>query len=169
MNMPRDREAKFVTKKQASLRQLHAAIDHLRDRDYECAITLAGAAEGQLAGRSKIDFWKILKIVASEGRADFKTVISEMNETRDWLKHPSPQLGEPRYLHVDEAWIACLRAAMQFVSVFKQQSSKMDGFFKRAEQKGFIADGTRPTFPPIVDEGAMKESNKALSRLIVRV
>ena len=85
MNMPRSREAKFITKKQASLRQLHAAIDHLQGGDYECAITLAGAAEGQLAGRVKGDFWQILKIVASEERADLKTVISELNETRDWL------------------------------------------------------------------------------------
>jgi hypothetical protein len=44
--MVRTREAKLITKKQASLRQLHAAIDHLHDGDYECAITLAGAAEG---------------------------------------------------------------------------------------------------------------------------
>lgn len=149
--MTKDREFKLVTKKQASLRQLHAAIEHLRNGDYECAITLAGAAEGQLAGRGEIDFWQVLKIVASEGRTDRKAVISELNETRDWLKHPTPQLKDPHYLHADEAWLACLRAVMQFVSVFKQQSSKMDHFFKRAENKDFIERGTRPKYPPVAE------------------
>jgi hypothetical protein len=32
----------------ASMRQIHAAIDHWRHADFECAITLAGAAEGML-------------------------------------------------------------------------------------------------------------------------
>jgi hypothetical protein len=149
--MANAREARFVTKKQASLRQLHAAIDHLRDGDYECAITLAGAAEGQLAGRSEFDFWQTLKIVATEGRPNLKAVISEFNETRDWLKHPTLQLDDPRYVHVDEAWIACLRAAMQFTSVFQQQSPKMDRFFRLAEKKGFIANRTRPEYPPVAD------------------
>ena len=143
------REIRLVTKKQASLRQLHAAINHLRESDYECAITLAGAAEGQLAGRREVDFWLMLKLVASEGRPDLKKVVSELNETRDWLKHPTPQLEDSRYLHVEDAWLACLRAAMQFVTVFREQSSKMDRFFKLAEKKGFFDEGKSPQYPPI--------------------
>ena len=151
MNMTRNREIRFVTKKQASLRQLHAALDHLRDGGYESAITLAGAAEGQLSGRVEVDFWLLFKLVVREERSDLKTVISEFNETRDWLKHPTKQLSEARYLHADEAWIACLRAAMQFVSVFRQQSSKMDHLFKHAEKRSFIDNGTAPNYPPITD------------------
>lgn len=147
--MSSPREAKLVTKKQASLRQLHAAIDHLRDGEYECAITLAGAAEGQLAGVRKVDFWSVLKFVATEGQPNLKAVISELNETRDWLKHPTPQLDDSRYLHMDEAWIACLRAAMQFVSVFEQQSPKMNRFFKLAEKKGFYPRGNRREYPRV--------------------
>jgi hypothetical protein len=94
----------------------------------------------------------MLKVVLiAEGRSNLKKMISELNETRDWLKHPTRQLEDPRYLHIDEAWIACLRATMQFVSVFKQQSSKMDRFFKRAEKKGFITNGARPEHPPVID------------------
>jgi hypothetical protein len=33
----------------SSRRQINAAIAHLHSRDWECAITLAAAAEGQLA------------------------------------------------------------------------------------------------------------------------
>jgi hypothetical protein len=155
--MAKDREFKLVTKKQASLRQLHAAIEHLRKGDHECAITLASAAEGQLAGRSEIDFWQVLKLVASEGRSDRKMVISELNETRDWLKHPTAPLKDPRYIHADDAWIACLRAAMQFVSVFRQQSSKIDYLFKRAEKKDFIAKGSRPEYPPVAEDAVTEQ------------
>src|SRR6266446_10707820 len=37
-----------TTKQLAALRQLTTAIEHLRKREYECAITLAAAAEGLL-------------------------------------------------------------------------------------------------------------------------
>jgi hypothetical protein len=147
--MAKGQEERLITKKQSSLRQLHAAIEHLRNGDYECAVTLAGAAEGQLSGRVDIDFWQIVKVVAFQEIADRKAAIAELNETRDWLKHPTSHLKDYRYIHADDAWIACLRAAMQFVSVFRQQSSKMDAFFKRAEQLDFIARGTRPEYPPV--------------------
>lgn len=147
--MAQKKEERLTTKKQASLRQLHAAIEHLRNGDYECAVTLAGAAEGQLAGRGERDFWQIMKIVAFQGRTDRKAVIAELNETRDWLKHPTRQLKDYHYIHADDAWIACLRAAMQFVSAFKQQSTKMENLFKRAEKLDYIKKGTRPEYPPI--------------------
>ena len=147
--MGRVKQERLITKKQASLRQLHAAIEHLWNGDYECAVTLAGAAEGQLAGRAERDFWQLLKIVALQERTDRKSVIAELNETRDWLKHPTSQLEDYRFIHVDDAWLACLRAAMQFVSVFKQQSSKMDNLFKRAEKLDFIKKGTRPEYPRV--------------------
>jgi hypothetical protein len=38
-----------MTKKEAALRQIAAAIQHFENKEYECAITLARAAEGQLA------------------------------------------------------------------------------------------------------------------------
>ena len=37
-----------TTKQLAALRQITAAIEHLHKREYECAITLAAAAEGLL-------------------------------------------------------------------------------------------------------------------------
>jgi hypothetical protein len=141
---------KLVSKKQTCIRQLHAALDHLTSGDYECAITLAGAAEGQIAGRKTDDFWRIIKIVAAQGKRSLKETINELNQTRDWLKHPTRQLHDMRYIDEDEAILACLRASMQFISVFRQQSPKMEKFFKLAERKDFM-EGPRRRFPPISD------------------
>ena len=38
------------------MRQIHCAIEHLHRGDYECAITLAGAAEKYIAGHPEIGF-----------------------------------------------------------------------------------------------------------------
>jgi hypothetical protein len=37
-----------TSKQLSAFRQISAAIDHFEKKDYECAITLAGAAEGQI-------------------------------------------------------------------------------------------------------------------------
>lgn len=139
MRMPHHK-TRFIYKKQAALRQLHAAIDHLREGNYECSITLAGAAEGMLAGQKNVDFWKVLKFIASQDYKSEKEAIAELNETRDWLKHPTPQLDNLRGMHIDEAAIACLRAAMQFRSVFHQSSSKIDRFLKFAVKRDLAPD-----------------------------
>jgi hypothetical protein len=42
-----------TNKQKASMRQIHAAIDHLHKAEFESAITLAGAAEGVLPETDK--------------------------------------------------------------------------------------------------------------------
>jgi hypothetical protein len=37
----------LISKKKAIVRQIHGAIEHLYKGEFECTITLAGAAEGQ--------------------------------------------------------------------------------------------------------------------------
>lgn len=41
-------EERTITKKEAARRQITATIEHYEKGEYECAVTLAGAAEGQL-------------------------------------------------------------------------------------------------------------------------
>ena len=48
----------------ASMRQIHAAIDHLPRGDFECAITLAAAGEGMLPAIDNPDsFLKTMALI----------------------------------------------------------------------------------------------------------
>jgi hypothetical protein len=68
----------------ASMRQIHAAIDHLHRGDFECAITLAAAGEGMLPAIDNTDsFLKTMALIpipASSAEA-------RVNEIVDWLAH----------------------------------------------------------------------------------
>jgi hypothetical protein len=48
----------------ASMRQIHAAIEHVHREDYECAITLAGAAEGILPDTDEPHFRQKVKALS---------------------------------------------------------------------------------------------------------
>ena len=52
-----------VTKKEAALRQINASIKHLYNGEYECAATLAGAAEGMLPNTNSPFLFKELAAV----------------------------------------------------------------------------------------------------------
>lgn len=54
-----------VTAKVASMRQIHAAIEHAEIQNYECAITLAAAAEGMLPATENEHFHKKVKDFAA--------------------------------------------------------------------------------------------------------
>src|ERR1700677_283030 len=85
-----------VTKKEAALRQITAAIEHYDKEQYECAITLAGAAEGMVATNPDDKFlFKQLKEVPLP--PEFKTEnewADWINAQYHWLKHPTPQWGD---------------------------------------------------------------------------
>src|SRR4051812_891867 len=80
----------------ASMRQIHAAIEHLHRGDYECAITLAGAAEGMLPETDNAYFrQKILELSKSP---EIKAAggATGPNDYINWLKHGSIVNGGPR-------------------------------------------------------------------------
>jgi hypothetical protein len=84
-----------MTKKEAAFRQITAAIKHFESEEYECAITLAGAAEGQLFTEDgSRDLFSELKMRVPPEFKDKQEWVARLNETRDWLKHPTPQLGD---------------------------------------------------------------------------
>jgi hypothetical protein len=69
----------------ASMRQIHAAIDHLHRGDFECAITLAAAGEGMLPAIDNPDsFLKTMALIPTpaSGYAE-----ARVNEIVDWLAH----------------------------------------------------------------------------------
>jgi hypothetical protein len=54
-----------TTTKLASMRQIHAAIEHHGKQNWECAITLAAAAEGMLPATDEPHFHKKVKELAA--------------------------------------------------------------------------------------------------------
>jgi hypothetical protein len=74
-----------TTKRLSAMRQILAAIRMLESVDYECAITLAGAAEGQIdekliTGESGSHLFRVLRSVWAK---------EPVNEDITWMKHSS--------------------------------------------------------------------------------
>jgi hypothetical protein len=69
----------------ASMRQIHAAIDHLHRGDFECAIALAAAGEGMLPAIDNPD--SFLKTIALIPMPASSYVEARLNEIIDWLAH----------------------------------------------------------------------------------
>lgn len=80
----------------ASMRQVHAAIDHLYRGDFECAITLAGAAEGMLPDTDSPHFRQKAKELAARPEIKAAGVATGPNDFINWLKHGTLVKDGPR-------------------------------------------------------------------------
>jgi hypothetical protein len=109
----------------ASMRQIHAAVEHMERGDFECAITLADAAKGTLAGADEAHFLKILKEVsrfdeigAAGGGIEWS------NDCVHWLKHARLILKGPRIekaIITDVEVIATIRRAIaRFLAAYPE-------------------------------------------------
>ena len=84
-----------TTKRLAAERQIHAAIAHYRAGEFECAISLCSAAEGQttaMPGRPHL-FTKIREGFNNSAPEDPKEKNKDdeaINLVANWLKHGSP-------------------------------------------------------------------------------
>jgi hypothetical protein len=96
-----------TTKQIAAYRQIVAAIEHLHKKDYECAITLAGAAEGQVKEKTNHLFRLILKKFSSD----------EANAYIHWLKHPSGPDGAE--ITEQEVVTTIIRAIQKYVGAYE--------------------------------------------------
>jgi hypothetical protein len=102
----------------ASMRQIHAAIEHWRRGDFECAITLAGAAERMLP---KID----------EAQYRQPQDIPRVNEISDWLIHGTSRDGakSERTGRIVIKELDAVVAIMKFEAVFwKDKTPQMSSF-----------------------------------------
>lgn len=76
-----------TSKQMAARRQIHAAIGHYRSGEFECAITLCSAAEGQIPEPGRPDhLFRILQQAASD-RATSGSEKDDFNFAANWLKH----------------------------------------------------------------------------------
>jgi hypothetical protein len=118
-----------VTKKEAALRQITAAIEHYNKGEYECAITLAGAAEGQLTVKDADNhLFKQLKERVPPEFKDERDWASWLNATRDWLKHETPQWGDQWVISDYSAGIMISRAITKFNRAYGQVTQRMLNF-----------------------------------------
>jgi len=119
---PREIES---TVRLASLRQIHAAIDHLHKSEFESAITLASAAEGVLPETDQPHlFPKLQALIASlpeeaEGARG-------INDFTNWTKHGGKY--EKAKIPELEVITTIARAVSKFVAVYGEQSSQMKEF-----------------------------------------
>ena len=106
-----------TTKKISAARQIRAAIGHFNLKQYDCAITLAGAGEGQSEANALNHAFNVLKR---------KFSAKDLNLVRNWLKHPSGSQN----LTIDELEVvtALIRAVQKFVSTYKESHQDFEDF-----------------------------------------
>ena len=97
-------------KKDIAITQLKKAIQLFQEKEYICAVTLAGAAEeilGKIAKKrsttkaleGELHFWNQLSDIVGKSKPDKKKVIEVLNRTRNELKHND--LGENIIIEAD--------------------------------------------------------------------
>jgi hypothetical protein len=133
-------ETRVVTKKEAARRQIDAAIKLFHEREYESTMTLACAAEGQMAATDEVHLFAVLQ---QRRPSQFDTPsqwATYLNETRDWLKHTTPQLGDTRGIAEFEAWVMLVRAVSKYYAVFLEETAHMNRFVEWGRERGLVAN-----------------------------
>jgi hypothetical protein len=123
-----------VTTKVASMRQIHAAIEHEARQDFECSITLAAAGEGMLPITESEHFHKKVKAFAASLPEAIEGATGP-NDLITWLKHGTfkgKKCENATIEHV-EVMVTIWRAITKFHAVYDAVSPQMKSW----------ADGTR--------------------------
>lgn len=128
---------KPVTKQLAAVRQINAAILHLHAQEYECAITLAGAAEDLLGDTEPNHLWKVLMQRRPQDHSE-KEWATMFNATRNWLKHPTENLGDQRHIDEFETVIMLIRATSKFIARFGKGSKEMSDFVEWCRRNNYV-------------------------------
>jgi hypothetical protein len=129
-------ETRHYTKKEAARRQIDVAIRVFYEGEYESAITLACAAEGMMGESEHPHVFAVLK-GRKPGRFETEAEwVTFLNETRDWLKHLTPQLGDTRGIAQFEAWVSIARAVTKFYGVYLEETVVMNEFIEWGREHG---------------------------------
>jgi hypothetical protein len=113
----------------ASMRQIHAAIEHHGRQDWECALTLAAAAEGMLPETDEPHFRQKVKDFA-ESLPDDVAGSKNPNDVITWLKHGTykGQKCETATIDNSEAPVVIWRAITKFFAVYDEVSPQMQSW-----------------------------------------
>jgi hypothetical protein len=115
---------------QSAMRQIHSAIDLLRNGGFEASITLAHAAENQLpTPKGQHLFTKLKAAYEALPEAD-KPSKHGLNDQANWLKHG--EIGDRKRdeasITEDAAITYVTRAISKFVAVFGGMTPQMGAF-----------------------------------------
>jgi hypothetical protein len=121
-----------TTKKLSALRQILMAIKCLDSVDYECAITLAGAAEGQIDEKQIAEGTKPHLFRVMRG----KIAKEPVNEDITWMKHSSGAF-DPEVTQFDVV-LTIARAIQKYVAIYQETHGKFEEFSRWAVEKGHI-------------------------------
>ena len=120
------------------MRQINRAIDHAINGEYECAITLAGAAEGILPNTDKPHFLQKEKELANRPELKAAGGAVKPNDYINWLKHGSLVRGGPRIESVtipaEESIKTVWRAITKYKAVYDDLSPQMLHFRNWAKE-----------------------------------
>ncbi|MDI3469911.1 MAG: hypothetical protein OJF62_001974 [Pseudolabrys sp.] len=120
----------------AAMRQIHCAIEHLHRGDYECAITLAGAAEGMLPDPDQPTFRQKVKALSQKPEIQAAGGATGPNDYINWLKHGTlngERIGNAT-IPADEAPAVIWRAITKYQAVYNDRSPQMLSFEKWARE-----------------------------------
>jgi hypothetical protein len=118
----------------ASMRQMHCAIEHIERGDYECAITLAAAAENMLPEPEKPYFrGKVKKLSESEQIKAAGGAVGP-NDYYVWLKHGTLNGVKTEVVTIpdEESVVWIYRAISKFEAVYNDRSPQMTSFCRWA-------------------------------------
>jgi len=115
-----------TTKKLSAKRQILAAIEHFEKKDYECAITLAGAGENQIKEKTLDHFFRVIRRRLSADDA---------NMFYNWMKHSSgPDGAEIEELEVVTMLI---RGIQKYVGTYEETHPAFEEFSNWGIEKGY--------------------------------
>ena len=117
----------MTSKRLAAQRQIHAAIAHFREGDFECAITLCSAAEGQMPEPAEPMhlFGRLRRASAEnpppEGQKD------DFNYDANWMKHCAG--GEEFEIAEMEVMLWLYSAVSKYLAVYGAGTPEMITLF----------------------------------------
>lgn len=113
------------------MRQIHAAIEHLLRQDFECAVTLAAAAENMLPPTENPYFHQKVKAFAA-GLPPAAEGANGPNDVITWLKHGTykGQKCDRATIEHFECVTTIWRAISKFIAVYGDPSPQMTSWAK---------------------------------------
>jgi hypothetical protein len=127
---------RMVRKKDAARRQILMACSCLHEGEWECAITLAGAAEGQIEDAKGPTMFSMIKNAKSKSKFESEREhVAFVNGVRDWLKHSSDQ--KDKLICEREAIFMVGRALSKYWNVYRDNLEDIKVFAEWSNAKGF--------------------------------